>query len=739
MKHRSLLLTLLLVSMLAFSGISTQAQDCVCPPDALCECIEPPIWGVFTNPQWLKIDHHRVNIEIEDQIARTSISMEFVNTGEGLAEGTFIFPLPVGASVDELIMYINDVPIEARILEADEARDYYDEIVRQYRDPALLEYIGMNAIQANVFPIPPGETRRIELSYTQILEVDNGLIHYSYPLDVTQLTSERPIDSMSISVQVNSDDPISTVYSPSHSLAVSRNGDTEFSAGFEQSNFVPDQDFSLYYGIASDEISLNLLSYRESANEDGFFTLVIQPPLQQAEENIVARDLIIVLDQSGSMSGNKWPQAQAATEYILNNLNSSDRFNVVMFSTGWRLFSNELTDSSNAQEAIDWVNNAQSEGGTDINGSLLTALDMVSERQATIIFLTDGLPTEGETNIENIIENIQAAAQPNVRIFTFGIGDDVDTFLLDTIATTFNGIGSYVRTNQRIDEVLASFYNKISAPVLTDVTLTVDGVMVESLYPAAPLPDLYAGTQLTIVGRYRGDSTNATVTLTGMNGDEEQTFVYSGLTFRQQAGGESFAPRLWATRRIGALLNNIRLQGENPELVESIVSLSIRYGIITPYTSFLIDENDILSQGGFEDAIGALSNSAETLRQRTTGGVAVDAAASFADMEMAEVAAAPVALPEEAVAGNGNGSENGVTQNPIQTVGGKTFLLQDGVWMDTTYVPESMTTTQIEFLSDAYFDLLSQHPELGAYLALGDRVIVVTDAAVYEITVAEAE
>jgi Ca-activated chloride channel family protein len=753
MKRLLLVLPILIVALALALPISAQ-QPCVpCPPDAVCPQVECRWWGVSTNPEWLKIDHHRVQVEIENQIARTTVSMEFVNDGQGLAEGTFLFPLPLGAAVEQLTMFINGQPIEARVLEADEARQIYDEIVRQYRDPALLEYVGMGAVQANVFPIPPGESRRIEIVYAQVLEVDNGLIHYVYPFDVSRLTTFRPVEEASISVQVISDDPIGSIYSPSHDIAINRDGDEAFRAGFEQNFYVPDQDFSLYYGVSSETISVNLLTYRDSAADDGYFMLLVQPPLEAPEDSIIPRDVIIVLDQSGSMQGGKWDQAREAASYVLDNLNARDRFNVILFSTGWRIFSNNLEDSSVADEAIQWINGMFAEGGTDINGALTTALEMADvERTTTILFLTDGLATEGETNPDNIFDNLQAAAQPNIRIFAFGVGDDVDTFLLDSIVREFQGTSSYVRPTERIDEEVASLYNKISAPVLSNVELEIDGVRVDTVYPELPLPDLFAGTQMTIVGRYRGAADDVSITLSGEVRGERQTFVYDDFNFRERAGGEGFIGRLWATRRIGELLNTIRLNGENPELVDSIVSLSIRFGIITPYTSFLIEEDDILSQTGRAAAADEMMARAAEAAAQSSGAGAVnfaDAAGSMAAAEAPMAQPTMMAVPMMTATPAGTMPPPGTTpnttavpaapvQNPIQTVGGKTFILQDGVWTDTMFAPDTMTTTQIEFLSDAYFDLLLSSPELADYLALGERVIVIWEDVAYEITVPQA-
>ncbi len=722
--------------------VSAQVPVCPtmppCPPDGPCpmlpECIPPIRPGVFTNPDWLKIAYHRVSVSIDRQIARTDVDMMFVNEGNGLAEGTFVFPLPQGAAIDELIMYIDGVPIEARILPADQARAIYDAIVRQYRDPALLEYIGSQAVQANVFPIPPGETRRITISYAQALAADNGLIRYVYPLDVTRLTARRPVEQTSISVRVVEDEPIGNVYSPSHRIAISRDGDGRgFRAGFEASYYSPDQDFSLYYAIEqSERISVDVLTFRESANEDGFFMLMIQPPNSLNPEQVAAKDLILVVDQSGSMDGVKWRQAQAAASYVLDNLNPDDRFNVILFSTGWRLYSSQMEPAEYARTAADWVNSQSADGGTDINGALTTALGFAdAERPLTILFITDGLPTEGEVNPEAILANLDAAASPNARIFTFGVGDDVDTFLLDSIVRAHRGSSSYVRPNERIDEEVASLYNRISSPVMTDVALSIDGVMVDTLYPAQPLPDLFVGSQLIVVGRYRGGSERVTLRLVGVIDGQRQELIYDNLEFPARAGGEPFIARLWATRRIGDLLNSIRLRGENRELVESIVRLSVRYGIITPYTSFLIEEDDILTQTGRAQAAQGLAQ-AEAAFGPTSGRSAVDAADAFGSLEQA---AAPAAVPTMvAVQPPAGGQEQGVPpSSPIQTVNDKTFLWRGGVWVDTQFEPDTMTTEQVVFLSDAYFELLTQHPALGAYFALGERVIVVWEGVAYEV------
>lgn len=701
------------------------------------------------------IELHRVHVEIDNQVAVTRIEQVFANHSDRRAEGTYIFPLPVGAAVSDLIMWVNGQAIEARILDAEEARDTYDEIVRRMRDPALLEYVGAGAIQASVFPIEPNSEVKIEIEYAQLLPVENGLVHYEYPLRTDQFT-RRPVEQIAISVDVKSNDAISTIYSPTHRVAINRDGDYNFRAGYESAYERPETDFSLYYGLASDEINVNLLTYRESANEDGFFTLMITPPASVDEDRVIPKDVIIVLDQSGSMYGDKWDQARDAVKFVLDNLNSRDRFNVIAFSTGYRIFANDLQPVSEIEDAKDWISGLEALGGTDIDGALGEAMRMADrERSTVVLFLTDGLPTEGEIDASRILTNVEEKAPPNVRIFTFGVGNDVDTFLLDQLVQAFRGAGTYVRPEERIDEEVSSLYNKISSPVLTNLVLAVDGVRVEDMYPAAPLPDLFVGTQLIVVGRYR-DGGDATIQLTGELEGEEKVYSYTA-DFRDNAGGEVFIPRLWATRKIGALLNVIRLNGENPELVDSIVRLSIRYGIITPYTSFLITEDDIFSQQGREEAQTTFETETGATFGVVSGEGAVDAAEMASDMAGADApmqqpstsTALPTMTAPPAAPGNAVGQSGGAmnepadsdgnlragddTSGPIQYVGDRTFVWRDGVWVDTLYDSDEMTPTEVVFLSDEYFELLDLDRVIGEFLALGERVLFVWEDAAYEV------
>ncbi|UCG22897.1 MAG: VWA domain-containing protein [Chloroflexota bacterium] len=714
MKKILLPLVLILMSLVLADAAAGQQVDPLPIP-------LPPVWDL----DGLSIEYQWVDVEIDDQVATTRIDQLFVNDSDRMLEGVYLFPLPKGAAVDELTMWIDGMPIEAKILEADEARKIYDEIVRQLRDPALLEYVGTSAIQANVFPIPPWEERRIEIAYSQVLPAENGLIQFVYPQS-TELYSNTALDNQRIRVEVLSDEAIRAIYSPSHPVAIDRDGDYQAVVGFEDSDVLADQDFELFYTIAPEDIGLNLLSYQEEG-QDGFFLLLVAPAVDVDSDQVVAKDVILVVDTSGSMEGQKMEQAKEAAAFVVDNLNPRDRFNVIAFSTGIRNFEKGLVPADDAGDYRQFIERLEAVGGTNISGALLEAVAQVDkERPTTLIFLTDGLATEGITDTSLLLDTVKQQAADNVRLFAFGVGDDVDTALLDSLTQNHRGTTTYVRPGQDIDEAVSGFYAKVSTPVLANISLDFEDIVVEQMYPAE-LPDLFAGSQLVLAGRYR-EGGPATITLTGEVNGREQRFEYEDNVFRS-SGGQDFIPRLWATRAIGHLLTQIRLYGEDPELVQSVIDLSIRYGIITPYTSYLIEEDDIFSQTGRDGiAEGAMEDIVEVTRV-VTGERAVEAAAEEAEMAAADAPMAPEPMAT-VIADDGTVQ---MVEEVVQMVGSKTFVMRDGLWIDTVFEADSQTPEQVGFASDAYFELLSAAPELGQYLALGSRVLVVHDGVAYEV------
>jgi Ca-activated chloride channel family protein len=686
---------------------------------------------------WLTIRYHRVTVSIDNQVAVTRVEQEFINEHDWEAEGTYLFPLPEGASVSRFTMWVDGEPVEGEILEAGEARRVYEDIVRRRRDPALLEYVGRDAVRARVFPIPRGGARRIELEYTQVLDLEDGLVGYVYPLD-TEKFSARPLEDCSIHVDIQSKDAMHAVYSPTHQdrIFIERHGDYRATIGYEETGVLPGQDFELVYTVSQEDVGLNLLTYPES-DDEGFFLLLAAPSVEVENARVVPRDVLLVLDTSGSMEGEKLAQAKDALTFVLQHLNEQDRFNVVAFSTGLSPYAARLRPASEVGEAVFWVQNLEAIGGTNINRALLEALAQTdSERSTVLIFLTDGLPTEGVTEIDRILANVRSTAPQNVRLFAFGVGDDVNTVLLDTLAQENRGATAYVRPDERIDEEVSTFYAKIKTPILIDVELVVDNAVVEDVYPY-PLPDLFAGSQLIIAGRYRSAHSHGDVsriTLSGRVDGRRRQFVYEGdFHAKGEDTGEtslttSFIPRLWATRKIGHLLTQIRLHGEKKEWVDGVVDLSIRYGIVTPYTSFLVEDEQILTDAGRERAVETYM---ATPAPAASGAPAVEMAEEEAKMRGADSAAPP--------SGGGAVMSQDGREGAVRHVGSKAFVLKGDVWIDTVFNPDTMSTERFPFGSEAYLDLLAAQPGWGRYLALGERVIFVAESGAgltaYEIVV----
>jgi Ca-activated chloride channel family protein len=693
----------------------------------------PPDVPIVKLDEALAIKYHRVTVTITGQVATTRVDQVFVNDNPWAAEGTYIFPLPEGAAVSDFVMWVDDEPVRGEILEADEAREIYNDIVRRMRDPALLEYVDRRALKASVFPIPPGEERKIELEYGQVLPLDDGLVHYVYPLS-TEKYSSKPLEEVVMTVDVESQVPIRTVYSPSHSVFVEREDDFSALLGFEEYDVLPDRDFELYYSVSPEDVGLSILSYKETG-EDGFFLLLAAPKVEVEPEDVVAKDLIMVLDVSGSMEGEKLDQAKDAALYILDHLNPDDGFNVVAFSTGARTFSEEIEPASGREDGKEFVEGLEAMGGTDINRALLEAAKMADpDRPTTVIFLTDGLATVGVEDAGKILENLAEAAPEDVRIFSFGVGDDVDTDLLDQLSIDHGGASTYVRPGQKINETVSAFYAKVNSPVLSNLEVDFGSIKVDQIYPERA-PDLFAGSQLVMVGRYRNGG-KTTITLSGTVNDRKVAIVYPKNNFTEEGGAE-FIPRLWATRAIGSSLTEIRLHGEDQELVDAIVALSIRYGIITPYTSFLIDEEDIFSESGREAISREFGEElAADAAAPSSGSAAVEKAAFQGGMAAAEapLTSSVTLFPTSTGADGGvSKAEPRAVSEIVKQVGSKTFVLRDDVWTDTSFDGSKMETVLVEFLSEEYFDLISETPVLGDYFALGERVIVVYDGTAYEV------
>ncbi len=677
----------------------------------------------------LTIKYHRVTVTIEGQIATTHVDQVFLNeTGHDL-EGEYIFPVPESAAISSFAMWVDGQRLEAQVLDRDEAREIYEDIVRQQRDPALLEYAGRDAFRARIYPIPAYGEKRVELEYSEVLTSDTGLVRYVYPLN-TEKFSARPLEDVSVEIHLMADEEIKTIYSPSHAISIRRLSEKEAEITYREENVTPATDLTLYYSLGDEPVAVDLLSYREGT-EDGYFLLLVSPGVVSEEIAPVPKDVYFVLDTSGSMRGEKLEQAKRAAKYVLGDLYPDDRFSLVTFSSTVSSFASRPQPLTEREGAIDYINRLRAGGGTNIYGALSEALGQTEDgRPQVVVFLTDGLATEGEIRTDAILERVGDLASDNVRLFCFGVGYDVNTFLLDTMAQDQRGTSLYVQPGEDIERAVSLFFDKISLPVLTDVALDWGDMDVLDIYPY-PLPDIFAGEQMVVAGRYVKDGMTD-LALTGDRGGEAFRQVYEGVSL-QDEGGEAFVVRLWATRAVGHLLTQIRLNGPDEELIDEIISLSVRYGIVTPYTSFLVDETeDALSSEGREALADREMYAQIPQPNNGVGGAASGAAPMPTAAPMTGRGAVEKSVAEEALRSADVAQEPEAEQ--VRHVGTKTFVRRDGIWYDTLYDSDSMALERVPFGSGRYFDLAVEYPELARYLSLGTHLVIVWEGKAYEVS-----
>lgn len=534
----------------------------------------------------LRLESADIRVEINDQVAKTYITQTFANDTDRNLAGTYLFPLPEDTTFSSFSLHIDGKPVEGKILEANEARQQYETIVRQMIDPGLLEYADYKTVRARIFPIPAHGTKKVELEYTQVLKAENGMIKYSFPLK-TEGDDQVPAEEVKINVKLASKQGLRTIWSPSHMISSKREGDHKATASFLGKDFVPDKDFLMYYSVSDKDMTANLLTHK-TAGEDGYFLMTLTPPVQAKE--IVSKDIVFVADISGSMMGKRMEENKRALKYLVNALNPSDHFSVVQFNTDVDAYKNTLVQATpeNKKAAIAFINDMEAAGGTNIGDALKTAGSMLGtnkERPSYLVMMTDGEPTVGETSVAGLLKAIDP--KKDIRVFDFGVGYDVNTKLLNKLADDNHGTSQYVEPEESMEVALSTFYDKIKSPVLSNVKLNFEGITVKDMYPRN-VKDIFAGSQLLLMGKYKA-SGSATCKMTGTINGVAKAYSFP-LKFEEQSVGHSYLPRLWAMRRIAHLTDVAQNNGENKEVIDEIIALSKKYGIISNYTSFLVTE-----------------------------------------------------------------------------------------------------------------------------------------------------
>jgi Ca-activated chloride channel family protein len=725
-------------SIILISGLLILTASSIASADGV--MIAQPIPALLERPQPFSVKYHHVDVTIENQAATTVIDQVFLNNNDREIEGMYVFPIPDGASITEFAMWMNGEKVTGELLDAREARRIYWETVQRLKDPGLLEYAGRDMYRAYVYPIPPRGEVRIEMSYHEVLDYEAGVVTYRYPLD-TERFSHEPIEDVSIAVEIESNTPIKSLYSPSHDVDAVVSG-LSASCGYEDRDAKPDRDFFLYYTVSEQDLGLNLIAHRE-AREDGYFLLLLSPGRIEDPGRIAPKDIVFVIDRSGSMKGQKIEQAKAALVYSLENLSPGDRFNVITFATQVRAFGDELVSATpdNVADALEFVSKIEAAGSTNIDEALWEALGgRDSGRTRMLVFLTDGLPTVGEQDVATILESVEKRNGARARIFPFGVGYDVNTTFLDQLALDNRGTIEYVKPDESIEEKVTSFYNKVSMPILSDISIAIEGVEVYDTYPV-DLPDIFNGTQAVVLGRYAGSGASE-ITLRGTVRGHEEVFEYRA-AFPERTQEHDFIPPVWAARKIAYLMTEIRLHGEKEELKDEIVDLATRYGIVTPYTSYLVRE-DIGDHLAFEpngspritSVTDAIATGTTVRRGPRPGMVEIKASRPLSPEAMrAQGGEAGVNMSSQLADERNEERIEAPVDAAVRRVGSKIFFYDTefGGWVDQEIATWTTEIIEIVYMSDDYRALFDRSPDVGRYLALGERVKFVHDDTAYAV------
>lgn len=651
-----------------------------------------------------------VRVTVDGRAARFEVTERFRNTGSTLAEGTYHYPLPGEAVFSDFSLFQGEQELKGEMMGAEQARTIYEGIVRRLKDPALLTLVGHGLIRAQVFPVQPGETRTVILRYTQLLGRDADALRLRYA------AGDRGDAPVIMSIEVRHGAEFATAYSPTHAIT-----ETRLDGVLRIGVTAPVRgDVDLVLPYRRGLVGGTVLTHADPG-EDGFALLFLAPP-PAAETVEMGRDLTLVVDVSGSMSGDKLEQAKSALRQALGTLHPRDRFRLIAFSNGVRHFREGFTPATPdaLTDARGFVDALAANGGTNLAGAVEAALAERSdgERLALVMLLTDGLPSIGEQAPDRIAAEAGGRIGRS-RIFTVGVGHDVNTYLLDRLAVEGRGTATYVAPGADVGDAVGGVLGKLSRPALVDLRIVDSPVRFDEMAPAA-LPDLFYGEELVVLARYRGEGSGPVVIEGSRNGRRERFTISAEFTRREP--GNDYIPPLWAGRRIGELTRQIRLEGSNPQLVTRVRDLGLRYGVLTEYTSYLVQEPRTIA-----GIPAPMPQAGAAVAREMTGARAFDAAKASAAMAnsrtmQAADSAANVRLEELVVTGV---SEGGRPREKLEVkrVGGKVLSKKDGVWTDLAQ-RDTLKVTTIAPFSRAWFDLARARPALRAQLAAGAQLLL---------------
>ncbi|MCC6317928.1 MAG: VWA domain-containing protein [Gemmatimonadaceae bacterium] len=714
--------------------ISRCAPPPACRPDAECGRVAVTDCG----PTLVR-SGSTVQVALTDRVLRYEVTETFVNRGRSVAEADYIFPLPAGAAFEDLKLSINGELVAGETMTADRARSIYEEIVRRQRDPALVEWMGSGMLRTRIFPIAPGEEKKVVVRFQAVASREGDALRVDYrrgsdpnasgaPALVRPAVEPRGLAAetggwTAFTLRYQPGNAYGDPYSPTHTL---RERDAGREHVVEARGSAADVTILLPLRRPN-TAAISVLTH-DPDDDAGFALFTISPPA--TAQRTLPRDVTLVIDVSGSMRGRKMEQAREAGHVLLASLRAEDRFRIVDFSTDVRSFRDGFTSATrdNVREAGRYLDALQADGSTNISGALEAALEARSdgERLPLVVFMTDGEPTIGERNPDRIAA-MAARQRGKARLFAIGVSADVNAGLIEQLAIEGRGTAHFVRDSESVERTVSLLASRLTAPVLTNVRLRVDGVRLHQVLPSGPI-DLFAGQDMVVLARYEGHG-DASVRLEGESVDGPVTWS-TRARFADHDRDNPFVARLWAAQRIGWLAAEKRRGGASQEMDAEIRSLGERYGIPTEFTSYLVVEPGT-TVAAMRDGPASLPRDAGLRRDRASLGNAVPTAqaASGAGAMPAAPSASERRFEEARAAARQREAKSTAELDEVagtagpRRAGGRLFTLANGVWTDTRFVA-SLRTVTVKPFSPAYFALLQRLDQLAAPFALGERVVV---------------
>lgn len=704
---RSSLVLLGIATPVVGQVVATPPRDCPAPCQPNADCLQTP----RCRPAVARVQRtsSRVRAELDGRVVRYEVAETYVNSGTIVGEADYLLPLPKGAAFEDLALSINGEFVTGETMNSDRARAVYEEIVRRLRDPALVEWMGHGLLRTRIFPILPGEEKRVVVRFRAVAEREGDALRLDW---LGPRRGDTNGGDASFTLTYADDGSLGTAYSPTHSLSASREGNRRVVRADGTRG-----PLTVLVPVRNGTTAAVTLLAHAPAGEDGYALITLSPPARTTHAS--PRDVVFVLDVSGSMSGRKIEQARAAGRQLLQSLAPGDRFRLIDFSSDVRSFRDGWTAAtgSNVRDAVAYLDGLRANGGTNIQGALDEALrgDTPGGRLPLVLFLTDGAPTVGETRADAIAQRT-GDLRGECRIFTFGIGADVNAALIEQLALQGRGTATFVRPEESVERAVGIVADRLTRPVATDVRLDVDGVRLYAVQPQGAI-DLFAGQDLVVLARYAGARENATLTIQGRSPDGPVR--WSGrVSLPARSGENAFVARLWAVQRVGYLSAERRRSGGNAEVDAELRQLGERYGIPTEFTSYLVTEPGMQATG--DVSVRAARQAGASAGNSAPGTPPQGFAAGRDRFEAAKTASE---LREMKSLSDLDRSQRLDAKDAPRTAGARTFELRDSIWTDTR-PSHGLRIVKIRAYSSAYFAAVQRLPELGPLFAVGERVRV---------------